>query len=109
MSDGYAAAYRKSAEFLARLAQRSKAQKIVPANTDNQECKLASPQGPLGELTTTHTTVGQNGNNVYTWFYVVAVQLASNFSVLPHHFGTVAIQQATHGCVSFAIIVILLG
>jgi hypothetical protein len=41
--------------------------------------RLGAPQGPLGEIYSTHATIGG-----MTWRYVVGVQLSSNYSVTTH-------------------------
>lgn len=70
LSSGYARAIRSSANFAANLAHRSR----------NTQCtELAAPQGPLGEIYSTHTTI-----NKLTWFYVVGIQISKEYSVSPN-------------------------
>jgi hypothetical protein len=70
LTDQYRAAYTAS-EGLMRQIEGRQAQ--AHAQCDG---KVGSPQGPLGEIYTTHTTVAG-----MTWVYVVGVQLSSDFNV----------------------------
>jgi hypothetical protein len=70
LTDQYRAAYTLSAGLMRQIEGRQA--------QAHAQCKgkVGSPQGPLGEIYTTHTTVAD-----MTWIYVVGVQLSSDFNV----------------------------
>ena len=72
-SDQYRDAYAVSAGLMQKIKTRQ-----AQANA-KCEGKLGAPQGPLGEVYSTHTTVGE-----MTWHYVVGVQLSSSYNVTAH-------------------------
>ena len=73
---GYESAYATSAEWMRRAEIRS-ARNI---NGEEEQCsaRFGAPQGPLGEVYSTHTTVSGS-----TWRYIVGVQLSGPFAVQP--------------------------
>ena len=75
LSDQYRSAYTMSAGLMRKIKERRL--------TANAQCKgnqkFGAPQGPLGEVYSTHTTVGE-----MTWRYVVGVQLAASYNVTRH-------------------------
>ena len=72
LSDGYRAAYTQSFGLMNKIKQRR-------AEQETCERCFGAPQGPLGEVYSTHATIGN-----LTWRYVVGVQLASDYSVSRH-------------------------
>ena len=101
ISQGYKAAYTVSAEFMERSESRWQARVSAAhgaegcgAESDKKEghggdaggeqCPrgLGAPQGPVGEVYATHTTIGD-----FTWRYVIGVQLSNDFNVTTHDVG----------------------
>jgi hypothetical protein len=73
LSAQYRDAYTVSAGLMQKIQTRQ-----AQANAQC-EGKLGAPQGPLGEIYSTHATVSG-----MTWHYVVGVQLSSNYNVSTH-------------------------
>ena len=73
LSHNYAGALQISEELLHKIETR--------ARNAGEECSMA-PQGPKGEVYSTHTTIGD-----HTWRYVVGVQLSTALNVTPDMLG----------------------
>ena len=85
MSDGYRSAYATSDLLMEKIAAKRA--------EDNEQCKggFGAPQGPLGEIYSTHTTI-----NGMTWRYIVGVQVAHDFNVSAQALGVDAGQYAVY-------------
>ena len=89
LTDQYRSAYTTSAGLMRSIQERQAAQRKQQRR--RQQCGksggggggggggLGAPQGPLGEVYSTHATVGGS-----TWRYVVGVQLAADYNVTRH-------------------------
>jgi hypothetical protein len=74
LSDQYRSAYTQSAGLMRQIEERN-----ADANGKHPQCKgqLGAPQGPLGEVYSTHVYLDGVGG----WRYIVGVQLATNYTV----------------------------
>jgi hypothetical protein len=94
LTDQYRESYTISAALLRQIDKRNAVQ--CPRGG------LGAPQGPLGEIYSTHTTVGG-----LTWRYVVGVQLSARHNVtahdlaMPHHPAAAAAAAAAAMHVSY--------
>ena len=72
LSGGYRMAYAQSFGLMNKIKQREHKQ---------EQCGrgFGAPQGPLGEVYSTHVTIGN-----LTWRYVVGVQLSAEYNVSTH-------------------------
>ena len=68
------AGHRKAAAISGALMEQIEAKRALDA-----ECRggFGAPQGPLGEIYSTHATIRSASGTPYTWRYVVGVQVAS--------------------------------
>jgi hypothetical protein len=80
LSPGYRHAYATSTKLMEQLetARHSAEQRQRAAAQHGETCEagFGAPQGPLGEVYSTHTTVSG-----LTWRYVVGVQLSSDYNI----------------------------
>ena len=80
LSDGYRHAYATSAALMGKLEgtrQHAEAERKQRAAAGEQcDAGFGAPQGPLGEVYSTHTTVSG-----MTWRYVVGVQLSADYNI----------------------------
>jgi len=89
MSAGYRSAYAQSEKLMEQIEERRERL--------NKQCngEYGAPQGPLGEIYSTHTTVAQISEYderadasaaaaALTWRYVVGVQLSGDYNVSAH-------------------------
>ena len=80
LSEGYRHAYATSAVLMEKLeaARRSAERKQQAAAQAGETCAAGygAPQGPLGEVYSTHVTISG-----MTWRYVVGVQLSADFNI----------------------------
>ena len=81
MSRGYRRAYGASMAMMAKLRRRRQRQEKCTGG-------FGAPQGPFGEIYTTHTTIGTTTHTTIhtttgtlTWRYVVGVQLSFDHNV----------------------------
>lgn len=87
LSEGYRHAYATSATLMDRLeAGRVEARRLQEeATAAGEQCDAGygAPQGPLGEVYSTHTSLAVTGGGVMTWRYVVGVQVKMPMICLP--------------------------
>jgi hypothetical protein len=99
LSAGRRHALSESALFVSRLAERTRVQLGVDAEAlaaaerrgggETGQClRLAAPQGPVGEIYTTHTTLAAVNTSsagqvaaYYTWFLAVGVQVSMPYNL----------------------------
>lgn len=65
----------------------------------DEQCKggFGAPQGPLGEIYSTHTTIGE-----MTWRYVIGVQVASDFNVTAQTLGIAATDDSGYATYTYS-------
>eukprot|EP00658_Telonema_sp_P-2_P020982 TRINITY_DN18331_c0_g1_i2.p1 TRINITY_DN18331_c0_g1~~TRINITY_DN18331_c0_g1_i2.p1 ORF type:complete len:431 (-),score=67.97 TRINITY_DN18331_c0_g1_i2:154-1446(-) len=89
ISRNVARAYTISATWL----RKAEAQQAKDECVDRDECPrgVGAPQGPLGEVYSTHSTISN-----LTWRFVVGVQLSEGFNVTVHDLGMSGAAAGTH-------------